>query len=274
MSKFQKIYWSKKFDWKHYSKLYDKYCKSRNNYYIQSASELLKSVKLKKNSKIVDMGCGTGALTQQLLRKYPKISILGIDLSKEMLTYYRKNLLRQIKRGQIKVVNRNAEQIDRYTDEKYDTIFIASALWDMELELLFKNISKILNKNGIVVFNLPALVVEKERGFIFFIEHFFRQTLNSKMIYRRIKLNHLKKLFRKYNFMPLSMKEYTFKMTKYNVAQFFNLLRYRYPFILFPKEAPYDVKLKRCTEIFNESLRYIPKNGITEDGFVFMIKKK
>ena len=97
MPKFQRIYWSKEFDWKHYSQLYNKYCKSKKNYYVQSALELLKSTKLSNNSKVMDVGCGTGALTQQLLKKYPKIDIFAIDLSKDMLSYYRKNFSKQIK---------------------------------------------------------------------------------------------------------------------------------------------------------------------------------
>lgn len=273
MLKFQRIYWSRKFDWMHYSGVYDKYCRSKNNYYFQSATVLINSAKLKKSSKVIDLACGTGALTVQLLKNYPKINVLAIDLSKEMLTYYRKKFPNQIKQGQIIVVEGNAEKINEYTNEKYDAVFISSALWDLEIETVIKNISKILKKNGQVVFNLPALVVGRENGFIFFIEHFFRQALNSKMIYRRIKMNYLKNLFKKYNLQSIRIKKYSFKMSKPNVAQFFDLLRYRYPFILFPTEMPYNQKLKRCTEIFNDCLRYVPKNGISEEGFVFIVKK-
>ncbi|MFH0948951.1 MAG: class I SAM-dependent methyltransferase [Candidatus Aenigmatarchaeota archaeon] len=274
MSKFQRIYWIKKFDWKHYSRLYNKYCKLKNNYYSLSSSKLVRCVKLTKDAKIVDMACGTGVMTSQLLKKYPKFSIFAIDLSKEMLAYYQKNFRDQIKKGQIKAVHGNAEQINRYTSEKYDVVFIASAFWDLEIEIMLKNVSKILNKNGIFAFNLPALITGNERGFMFFIEHFFRKALNSKMIYRRISEERLKKLFRKYKFQSVLSKKYSFRVSKPNVAQFFDLLRYRYPFIFFPKEIPYNKKLKRCTEIFNESLKYIPKDGINEVGFVFVIKKK
>ncbi len=273
MPQFQRIYWSKKFDWEQYSSLYDKYCKTKNNYYILSALELLKYAKLTNSSRVIDMACGTGVLSAQLLKKYPKINIFAIDLSEEMLVYYQKNFSNQIKKGQINVLYGNAEKINEYTNEKYDAIFISSALWDLEIEITLKNIFKILKKNGLVIFNLPALVVGQEKGFIFFIEHFFRQALNSKMIYRRIKLDYFKKLFKKYNFQFIKLKKYSFKMSKQNVVQFFNLLRYRYPFILFPKEVPYDQKLKKCTEIFNESLKYIPRDGINEEGFVFVIKK-
>lgn len=273
MPKFQRIYWSKKFDWKHYSKLYNKYCKLKGNYYTQSANVLLKFAKLKPNSRIVDLACGTGALTRQILIKKPRAQIFAIDLSKDMAHYYRKNFLNKIKNKKIEVVCGNAEKINKYTKGPYDTIFISSALWDLELNNVFKNLAKVLKKNGLIIFNLPSLVVEKEKGFIFFIEHFFRQTLNSKMIYRRIKTNYLKSLFKKNGFSLVKIKEYSFKMSKKNVAHFFNLLKYRYPFILFPKETPYRTKLKKCAEIFKESLKYIPKEGIDETGFIFVIKK-
>jgi len=274
MSKFQRIYWSKKFDWKDYSKLYNSYCRSKDNYYLQSSTFLVNSIKLSNSSKVIDLGCGTGALTYLLLKKYPKINILAIDLSKEMLFYYENNFKKEITRKQIKIINGNAEEINRYIKEKYDLIFISSALWDMEIEKTFKNLSRILKKNGKIIFNLPALVIEKEKGFIFFIEHFFRQTLNSNMIYRRIKLDYLKKVFTKYSFRILNIKEYSFKMSKSNIKKFFNLLKYRYPFILFPKNMPYDKKLRKCEKIFNESLKYIPKEGIEENGFLFIIGKK
>jgi len=274
MPKFQRIYWSKKFDWKHYSELYDKYCKSRNNYYAQSSAQLLKFAKLPEAPKVIDVACGTGALTRLLLKKHPKARVFAIDLSNEMLSFYQKNFSAEIKKGKIKAVCGNAEKLNEHTHEKYDAVFISSALWDLEIEPVFKNIQKVLKKNGLIVFNLPALVVEQEKGFVFFIEHFFRQTLNSKLIYRRIKTNYLKKIFRKHNFKLLTMKEYSFRSSKKNVAKFFDLLRYRYPFILFPEKVPYSKKLKKCTEIFNESLKYIPKTGIDEIGFVFIAKKK
>jgi len=36
---------------------------------------------------------------------------------------------------------------------------------------------------------------------------------------------------------------------------------------------PYNKKLKKCTEIFTESLKYIPLDGVKEVGYIFIIKK-
>lgn len=90
MGKFHRIYWSEKFDWKHYSKLYDLYCRMSGNYYTQSATVLTNLAKLSNSSNVVDLACGTGALTSEILKKYKGIKILAIDFSKDMLFYYRK----------------------------------------------------------------------------------------------------------------------------------------------------------------------------------------
>lgn len=272
MPKFQRIYWSKKFDWKHYAKLYSEYGSLKNNYYTQSANVLLSAIRIKANAKIIDLACGTGALSKELVKRYPQSNILAIDLSREMLHYYCKTLAPRIRSGNVRVVAGNAENVDAYVKEKADVVFVASALWDLELEPLLRSLSKVVKLKGKIIFNLPALVVGKEAGFIYFIEHFFRQALQSSLIYRRIKIVDLKKVFARYGFKLVKQKSYSFVLLKQNVARFFDLLSYRYPFILFPKSMPYQQKLKRCVEIFHDSLRYIPKEGIKEEGFVFVME--
>lgn len=274
MAKFQRIYWKKEFDWDNYAKLYDAYAKSNGNYYLLSSLELIKCASLNKKTKIVDLACGTGALTNLIIKKNAQVNILALDLSKEMIKYYKKNFRKQLDSGKIRVCVGNAEKTSKITKDRYDYVFISSALWDLELDPLIKDLDKILKKGGKVIFNLPSLVVERETGFIYFIEHFFRETLKSDLIYRRIPIPLLKAKFNKKGFSLQKMKDYEFNMPKTNVKKFFDVLRYRYPFILFPKEMPYSEKLKRCTDIFNDSLRYVPKEGLDERGVVFVFEKR
>ena len=273
MPKFERIYWSKEFDWKNYSKIYDKYAKSRDNYYSQSSAELVNSVKINDNFNVIDLGCGTGSLTKEILKKNKNIKIFAIDISKEMTDIYKNNFKKEIQNGKIHCISGNAEEINNLANEKYDLVFIPSAFWDINTEKLIPSLSKIMNKNGKVIFNLPALVLGKERGFIFFIEHFFKEKLNSDMKYRRINIKDIQDISKKNGFKISSMENYSFKMSKDNVKKFFNLLKYRYPFILFPKEMQTKDRVKKCDEIFKESLRYIPKDGIKEKGVVFILEK-
>lgn len=59
------------------------------------------------SQKILEIGCGTGFLTEELQRKYPKSDILSLDISKEMITSCRqkftgfKNIEFQVSDGEI-----------------------------------------------------------------------------------------------------------------------------------------------------------------------------
>ncbi len=70
------------------AKVYDKLM-SKIRYHL-TLKAILNSVELDipKNSKILDLGCGTGLATQILIGRYPNSEILGLDYSEEMLKLY------------------------------------------------------------------------------------------------------------------------------------------------------------------------------------------
>lgn len=273
MQKFQRIYWLGAFDWKAYAKLYDAYCRSPENYYQEGAKELFKAVEIPKRAHILDAGAGTGALTYELLKRKPDVSITAIDLSKEMLHYYKKHFTKRIKIGQIKVIRGNAEQVHLLIKKPVDIIFVASALWDMELLTFFKNARNVLAPGGKIVFNLPVLVLGEVKGFIGFIEKSVRAELPGKQLYRRILARQLARTFKKYNYRLVKIKHYSFILSKNNISRFFKVLRYRYPFILFPKELSYEKRLQLCTQIFKIALEKLPKKGVKEEGKIFVVEK-
>ncbi len=273
MAKFQRIYWLGAFDWPAYARLYHKYCQVPKNYYAESAQCLISAVSIPRNAHIVDAGAGTGAFTRTLLETRKDVKITAVDLSPDMLHYYEKQMRKEIAAGRIKLHEGNAEKLDKYVTKPVDIIFVSSALWDMELPEFFKSANKILKPEGLIVFNLPALVLGKMRGFIGFIEQTVRKEMPGKQLYRRILPKQLYRLFKKFNYEIIKEKHYDFKMPKDNVAQFFKVLRYRYPFILFPKELPYAQRLKICTRMFNFALKNLPKQGLTEEGTIFVIKR-
>lgn len=274
MAKFQRIYWSGAFDWKKYAGLYAEYCKTSKNYYIESSKRLVNAVKIPSKAHIIDAGAGTGMLTQELLKKKPFVSITAIELSKEMLFYYKKKFKKQISSKQIKVHRGNAEKLHNYIKKPVDLIFVSSALWDMELLTFFKNAHKVLKPNGRIVFNLPSLVLGEETGFINFIEQAVRKEIPGKKLYRRILVSQLKRIFKQSKFTLSSLISYKFPLSKQNISQFFQVLRYRYPFILFPKEMTYKARLKQCTKIFSLAAKKLPKKGLKEEGKIFVVKKK
>jgi ubiquinone/menaquinone biosynthesis C-methylase UbiE len=272
MRKFQRIYWSKDFNWNAYARLYDSYCHRKGNYYEQSARALLQALKLPRYAHIIDAGAGTGALTKEIIQLRPDITITAIDLSSEMLSYYRQHFRKQISKGLVTIIKGNAEQLHRYLNKKADAILVSCAIWDMELPPFLRNARRVLKRKGKVAFNLPALVTGISRGFIWFIEQSVREVLPGEELYRRIPRQLLMGEFSKKGFIVESEKTYRFRLKKDDVRAFFKVLRYRYPFILFPKEMPYKQRLRLCTRIFNSAVKRLADNGVFEEGTVFVIR--
>ncbi len=52
------------------------------NYWKKTAIKIINTYKLKKNSSILDIGCGKGFLLFEIKKLIPKINIIGIDKSK------------------------------------------------------------------------------------------------------------------------------------------------------------------------------------------------
>ena len=144
----------------------------------------------------------------------------------------------------------------------------------MEFPPFLEHAKRVLKPKGSIIFNLPALVIGISRGFIWFIEQSVREVLPGEELYRRIPRSLLLEECTKQGFVCDSEQPYQFKLSKEDVREFFKVLRYRYPFILFPKEMPYEERLRLCTQIFNSAVKRLTDKGVTEEGTVFVLRPK
>jgi len=131
----------------------------------------------KPNLKVIDLGCGTGELTQKLYQKLTKPSVLGIDNSAEMLA---KAPIQENLEFKEKAI---LEQINEET--KWDLIFSNAALqWiDNHNELFPKIISRI-NPGGQLAVQMPQqnenilnkilLQLVQEEPFVTYLKHWTR----------------------------------------------------------------------------------------------------
>ena len=63
-----------------------------NRKFINITNTLLSNINIKKNSKILDIGCGSGNISKIISEKVGKKGeVLGIDISKPMLKLFNKN---------------------------------------------------------------------------------------------------------------------------------------------------------------------------------------
>lgn len=122
-------------------KFYIKHIKK--NYLFENSFSKIFTNKIKKNHTVLDVGCGTGRLTKELLKKTQKV--YALDNSSEMLNYAPKAA---------KLLLGSAFQLP-FENNKFD--FVVS----MDLILHFKNYMKIIDemirvtkKNGYIIFNI------------------------------------------------------------------------------------------------------------------------
>lgn len=107
-----------------------------------TAIKWLDRLELTGKENILDIGCGDGKITDYLAN-ITQEKVLGIDNSRAMITFAKKNHRKE---------NLRFEIIDVQTlnlEEKFDLVTSFFCLsWVLNKELAFKNIKKLLKKNG------------------------------------------------------------------------------------------------------------------------------
>jgi trans-aconitate methyltransferase len=108
---------------------------------------VIASLALRGNENILDLGCGDGAVTEQLAKLVPEGRVLGIDASKGMIQTARKSLLRNLEFECMDICDISFE-------EEFDLIFSNAALhWVKDHERLVLSAKRALKKNGVIRWN-------------------------------------------------------------------------------------------------------------------------
>lgn len=107
--------------------------------------KLIEKYSISKNSKILDIGCGTGKNMEEL-QEYG--SVYGLDSSPEALKFCRKRGLKNLRLG-------SAEKTNLATNF-FDIITILDVLEHTDDNKVLTEIRRILKKGGIIVLTVPA----------------------------------------------------------------------------------------------------------------------
>ncbi|WP_306349741.1 methyltransferase domain-containing protein [Flavobacterium sp. '19STA2R22 D10 B1'] len=113
--------------------------------------DVLALVKIKPNMDVIDLGCGTGELTEKLANTLPNAKMLGVDSSKEMLED-----ARAFASDALKFEQRTIEE-QLTTNQKWDLIFSNAAIqWVDNHETLLPEIINTLKPNGQLAIQIPS----------------------------------------------------------------------------------------------------------------------
>jgi malonyl-CoA O-methyltransferase len=110
---------------------------------------LLNRLNLIKHDKknILEIGSGTGDLSQTLLDKYPELNIVSIDLSHEMIMAHKD-------KNPSAICIQTKGETPPFKNESFDTILSSLTLHWCDLnENVFKRYSNLLKPNGLLLFS-------------------------------------------------------------------------------------------------------------------------
>jgi trans-aconitate 2-methyltransferase len=111
---------------------------------------IIKELDLKGNERILDLGCGDGALTAQLADLVPKGSVLGVDSSPSMIKAAAVN-----KRENLSFMLKDINLLD-FSNE-FDLVFSNAVLhWIKDHDRLLSSIYHCLKQNGRIRFNFGS----------------------------------------------------------------------------------------------------------------------
>ncbi|CAM0116895.1 class I SAM-dependent methyltransferase [Rhabdochlamydiaceae symbiont of Dictyostelium giganteum] len=119
----------------------------------EAAINLLKKVQLKGSENILDIGCGDGKITSIIAKKVPNGSIIGIDISSDMIEFSRKSFNHE-SHPNLTFLIQDAQQFD--FNATMDVIFSSFAIqWMPNPDLFFQSARKSLKPKGYLVATIP-----------------------------------------------------------------------------------------------------------------------
>jgi len=114
----------------------------------EAALDLLKSIHLKGDEEILDVGCGDGKITAHIAQCVPQGKVIGIDASEQMIEFAKK----RFSKPNLTFVLQEAQKFNG----RFDVIFSSFALqWVFNISDFLQRAKKSLKSKGHLVITVP-----------------------------------------------------------------------------------------------------------------------
>ncbi len=126
------------------------------NFFYNLTLELARFIQIKKNSRILDAGCGIGHSMRAIYNNFTK-EVYGIDISDGMINYGRKIF------PDFNLIVGDVAKVNEYFNENFfDYILFNLVVFILpDIDTVFKNSYKILKDGGIIAFSYYPEVIDK-----------------------------------------------------------------------------------------------------------------
>ena len=119
-------------------------------------ARLIAELVLQGPKRVLDLGCGDGALTAQIAALLPQGEVIGIDSSQSML-----DVANQKQAENLRFLLMNINQLN-FVDE-FDVIFSNATLhWVKDHQRLLANVRRALRTDGVLRFNVTVQAFRPE----------------------------------------------------------------------------------------------------------------
>jgi SAM-dependent methyltransferase len=124
--------------------------------YSETSRDLVRLAGLKPDGVVIDLACGTGATTQQILAVLgPGGRVTGVDRSGAMLAV----AARSVADARVSWLRATAEEFDKALTGPADAVICNSAIWQTDLAATARAARAALMTGGAFVFNIGAQFV-------------------------------------------------------------------------------------------------------------------
>jgi ubiquinone/menaquinone biosynthesis C-methylase UbiE len=134
--------------WNEWSKTYDKHYMLNQKKSIvrlnRKANLVIQEAQINNNSKVLEVGCGTGVYTSMFAQM--KADFTAIDISPQMIDVCKKKQILNEK----KLIVMDAEQMDFYGDS-FDTVIGCYILQWLQMSRFFHEVNRVLKPHGKLV---------------------------------------------------------------------------------------------------------------------------
>ena len=155
--------------------------KRRMKEYKQFVYFIVNKLKLKSNSRVLEIGPGPGWIAILLAQRDPTFEIIGLEISKDMIRVANKNKKEARVDENIKYIHGTAENMSIFEENSFDAVISHDSLhhWDHPLKI-FNEIARVLKDDGIlcigdgrrdiglgakIIFNLVKLFISKTMSY-------------------------------------------------------------------------------------------------------------
>jgi trans-aconitate 2-methyltransferase len=116
------------------------------------ARELIAKLRLEGDERVLDLGCGEGKVTAEIAARLPRGSVVGLDVSRDMISFARERLPPE-EYPNLRFIE--GDMLDLPFEREFDVVFSNAALhWVLDHGRVFAGIGRALRPGGRILLQM------------------------------------------------------------------------------------------------------------------------